>query len=190
MTIPSPGEIVASLYGAWRLAHLDRRGLDHFDASIEGVWRSFFAAVIVAPLYAFVLLLQYRMAVEPPDPIRMALAEGIGYVISWVAYPVAMVTWTRLLDCSERFPLYLVAYNWSLVLQNAMLLPISLLVGAGWLPGGIGLLLWTTAIALILVYFWFIARSALDISPFTAVGIVVFDIVLSLLISEITNGLY
>ena len=44
--IPTTREIVFGLYGAWRLAHLDRGGLGYFDASVEGFWKSFFAAAM------------------------------------------------------------------------------------------------------------------------------------------------
>ena len=37
-------EVSYGLFGAWRLAHLDRRGMEYFDTSIDGFWRSFWAA--------------------------------------------------------------------------------------------------------------------------------------------------
>ncbi len=45
-------EAIVSLYGAWRLARLDRRGFEVFDQTPAGAIRSFFAAVLVAPMYA------------------------------------------------------------------------------------------------------------------------------------------
>ena len=49
--MPPKQEIVASLYGAWRLMRLDPTGMTYFNLSADGFWRSFFAAVIVAPAY-------------------------------------------------------------------------------------------------------------------------------------------
>ena len=47
--MPDHDSVIRSIYGAWRLALLDPSGLNWFDVSIEGFWRSFFAAAIVAP---------------------------------------------------------------------------------------------------------------------------------------------
>jgi len=45
-------EALLSLYGAWRLALLDKRGLELFDKTPAGAIRSFSAALLVAPMYA------------------------------------------------------------------------------------------------------------------------------------------
>jgi len=39
----------------------DTRGLALFDLSLEGFWKSFAAALLVAPAYAIVLLDQYSV---------------------------------------------------------------------------------------------------------------------------------
>ena len=54
--IPSTTEIAYAFYGAWRLAHLDASGLKYFDTSLDGFWKSFFAAVLVAPAYALIVV--------------------------------------------------------------------------------------------------------------------------------------
>ena len=51
--------MATSLYGAYRLARADKSGLNYFDASIDGFWRSFFAAVVIAPLFALFLIVRY-----------------------------------------------------------------------------------------------------------------------------------
>ena len=51
-------EVVAALYGAYRLARFDPSGLALFDATIAGFSRSFFAAVLVAPVYLVLLLIR------------------------------------------------------------------------------------------------------------------------------------
>ena len=49
--MPDRQEVASSLYGAWRLACLDESGMGYFNISVEGFWRSFFAAVLLAPVY-------------------------------------------------------------------------------------------------------------------------------------------
>lgn len=56
--MPKFSEIATALYGAYRLARLDPQGMQYFDLSIGGFWRSFFAAVLMAPFFALLILLQ------------------------------------------------------------------------------------------------------------------------------------
>jgi hypothetical protein len=185
----SAGEVVASLYGAWRLAHLDRQGLSFFNDSPQGAWRSFFAAAIVAPLFA-VMLMVTRSEHASVDPLRYALVESITYVISWVAYPVVVEWLSRAMGCRDNFESYLVAYNWSMVLQNALILPVTILAALDVLPPEIGRYLWFAIFLVVLVYFWFIARTALKVSPATAAGLVTLDILLSALLDVVSAGLF
>jgi hypothetical protein len=182
-------ELVASLYGTYRLARFDPQGLGFFDSSPAGARRSFFAAAIVAPFYALML------AAGPAgggdvDPVRFGIVEGIAYVLSWVAYPVLVEWLTRVLGRRERFEAYLAAYNWSMVLQNAVVFPITMLVGLGVLPLQVGQLLWFGVFLLVLLYVGFIVRAALEVTPVTAAGLVLLDVLLSALIDGVAGGLY
>ncbi len=188
--MPTLHEIVASIYGACRLARLDAAGMSYFDTTIGGVWRSFFAAVLIAPFYALLLAIRFPLDGADVDPLQVVLAEGVAYVMSWVAYPVVMATLTQIMGRWERFPAYLVAYNWSMILQNALFLPIGLFGAMGVLPADAANFLWLIAFVAVLVYLWFIARTALDLPPFTCAGIVILDIALSYLINATANGLY
>ena len=42
--IPSLHEIFYGVFGAWRLFRLDPKAMAYFDNSVEGFWKSFFAA--------------------------------------------------------------------------------------------------------------------------------------------------
>ena len=182
-------EATLSLYGAFRLARFDPQGMRCFNTAPSGFWRSFSAAVIVAPFYALLLATAYPALEESPDPVRFALAEGIAYVVAWVAYPLIMARLTRQLGRFDRFIGYIVAYNWAAVLQNALFIPINMLWITGTLQTNIGFLLWVTAFSLILAYLWFIARTALAVAPMTAASIVGIDIMLNLIISTVAHGM-
>ncbi|TVR99964.1 MAG: hypothetical protein EA406_01710 [Rhodospirillales bacterium] len=183
-------EAATSLYGAWRLAHLDTGGMAYFNVSVTGFWRSFLAAVLVAPLFALLLSVVYPGLEDPPDVARFASAESIGYVIAWVTYPLVMAWMTKRLGCWDRFIGYIVAYNWAAVLQNALFIPVNILWISGMIPPEAGFLVWLAAFAAILIYLWFIARTALGVAPLAASGIVALDILLSLLVSIITKGFH
>ena len=181
-------EAIVSLYGAWRLARLDPRGFELFDRSEAGALRSFAAAVPVLPLYVLAALM---LAPRGPTthPLRWLSVQAIAYVLSWVAYPVAAESLTRVMGCRQRFSGYLSAYNWSMVLQNAALLPLTALTAMNVLSSEIMQLLWLMAIAAIMAWLWFIARTALNVSAVTAAGLVILDELLSFAIDSIANGL-
>ncbi|MCZ6467897.1 MAG: hypothetical protein O6829_11555, partial [Alphaproteobacteria bacterium] len=123
----SAREAATSLYGAYRLARFDARGMTYFETSLAGFWRSFYAAVIVAPVFAVLLAMRYAAGGEATDEVRFASVEAIAYVIAWVAFPLVMVSLARLLDREERYLGYIVAYNWASVLQNGLYLPLVML---------------------------------------------------------------
>jgi hypothetical protein len=182
-------ESAISLYGAFRLARFDPHGMRCFNIAPRGFWRSFSAAVIVAPFYAMLLATAYPALEGTRGPVRFALAEGIAYVVAWVAYPLVMAWLTQQLDRFDRFIGYIVAYNWAAVLQNAVIIPINMLWITGTLQPDFGFLLWVIAFSLILAYLWFIARTALALAPMAAASIVGIDVVLNLMISTIAHGM-
>ena len=47
--MPSQREIIAALFGSWRLMRFDADGMNWFDFSSAGFWRSFYAALPAAP---------------------------------------------------------------------------------------------------------------------------------------------
>ena len=55
--MPTRTEIGRSLYGAWRLLLLDPTGVQWFELSIAGFWRSFFAAALIAPVYVIMVVI-------------------------------------------------------------------------------------------------------------------------------------
>ncbi len=182
----SAREAATSLYGAYRLARFDARGMTYFETSLAGFWRSFFAAVIVAPLYAVLLLLRHGAGETAVDGVRFAAVEAIAYVIAWVAFPLVMVYLVRVLNREERYLGYIVAYNWAAVLRNALYMPVFMLGVTGTVPAGPLILI---ALSVVFVYIWFIARVALDVGAWTAVALVALDFVLSVFIDVVASSM-
>lgn len=181
-------ETFRSLYGAWRLAHFDSDGLKYFNSTIGGFWRSFFAAVLVAPLYLLLLALRYQADYGDVPAFRFFSIEGLAYVIAWLTFPVVMINIVAALDRRESFIRFIVAYNWASVLQNALYLPIIILAVGGVLGEAASGFLSLAVLVWVLTYGWFITRSALDISNSAAAAIVGLDFLLSILISTIIDG--
>lgn len=178
-------ELISSVYGAFRLAMGREDGMAYFNATPEGFWRSFFAAVLVLPGYLILSLADPEVAVESVSPIHDGIIYVLAYVISWIAFPLAMVPVSGLLEREERFIPFIVANNWAAVPQ------ICLLVAATILRAGLGLneilsgMIGLATFGAILVYFWFVARTALKIPAFAAVGVVALNVAITVIISAV-----
>jgi hypothetical protein len=174
-------EVSYGVFGAWRLAHLDRRGMEYFDASIAGFWRSFWAAALMAPPYALILAVKFARQEVDLDPLRFILVEAIGYAILWTAFPVAAWYLVAALGRTNRYLGYIVAYNWANVVQIGVTLPIFALVAASGLPAAVARMLWLAVVAAVLFYQYFIAKAALEVDMPVAAGLVFMDYILSIL---------
>jgi len=182
-------EVVSSLYGAYRLARLDAGGLQFFNDSTDGFWRSFFASVIVLPFYLVLLVVRHNTTLEHVAAFRFYTVELIAYVIAWVAFPLVMVSFAKVLDRDRFYVRFIVAYNWAAVLQNGIYLPITILTAAGLLSDPLANTFALTALAAIVVYVWFVTRTALEIAAGRAAGIVGVDFLLSILVNAVAEGM-
>jgi hypothetical protein len=176
------------------VARGDRAGLFCFDRSLDGFWRSFRAAAICYPLSFLLLPMRITEAQwGRSGGWRIIAVETIGYVISWVAFPLLMLTVTRWLGRAHRYFDFMVPYNWCQVPQSALFFLAGLAFESGMLgpqsDWGLGIV----AIVGTLVYewyVWYIARVSLETTSLAAVMIALLDFVLALLISRVSSSLY
>ena len=182
-------EIARSLQGAFRLASRDTGGLQWFDTSIGGFWNSFFAAVLVAPFY--IAIIASRPA-DPPTtvtPSAYALTEMIAYVCAWFAFPLAMVYVTRFMGREKLYIPYIVAANWCSTIPLGLFGILALLGSSGAVPHGVSDFLALVVFFWALSFQWFVARTALQLNGFGAVGIVAMDLAIGLLITGAANAI-
>jgi hypothetical protein len=187
--MPSATEILQALYGAWRLARLDRRAMAYFDLSHRGVMRSFWAAALCYPLYLALIYLRLDdQTLSQSSFGHIVLIESIAYVIGWTAFPLVILTFCRALHREEQGFDFITAYNWSQVLQSAFLV----------VTGVIGIFLTPRASAnldlssylLLLGYEWFIAVVAIGASGWLAGAVVAIDFALGTIIALVAGSLY
>jgi hypothetical protein len=179
--MPDREEVLSALYGAYRLARFDGSGMGYFNLTVEGFWRSFFAAVLVAPAYAILVGMQLSAQAEAFNLALLFLTESIGYVLAWCAFPIIALVLTRVLGLDRNYVALIVAHNWSAVLQTAAFVAVVLLGVV--LPGGLGTLLVTLTTGAILVYQWFVIRTALQSSGGIALMLLLVDLVVTSMIS-------
>jgi len=181
--MPPFAEIRHYFEGAMRLAKGDTGGMEHFDFSADGFWRSFWAIVIVAPGYAVIVADQYIRRGDPVAFWPTFSAEAVSYVLGWIAFPIIAIWLTRIYDVAERYVPLIVALNWSSMVQiAAMLIPVAL--SAVLSPPMVEFLLFVVTGA-VLFYHGFIIKTALDCPIGTAALFLVADLVAVMII----NGL-
>jgi hypothetical protein len=173
-------EIAGGIYGAWRLARRDPAGLGWFDASERGFWHSFWAAALLLPAFLTMLVLD---GVFQDGVARPLVVQLIAYVLRWTAFPLAMAHIAVNLDRGQHYIRYIVAYNWSSVIQMALFLPIAVL--GHLFPGGGFAMLNLMVVVVLLAYQAYVAHVCLEVGLGTAVGVVMLDLALDGLI-EIT----
>ncbi len=181
MTIAT--ETLRALYGTWRIAHGDARGVGYFNFTINGFWRSFIPPVIVFP--AFALLRWHDLGSAPDDfpVVRYLSIETIAFVIKWLAFPLVMHHITAVLERQSRYIAFITVYNWSSVLQMGVYL-LALLLGTAFPGLGAGGFALISVVAM-MVYGGYIVMITLSVPVFNAVAIVMLDFLLSLTITVI-----
>jgi hypothetical protein len=179
--MPDREEVLRGLYGAYRLAWFDPSGMANFNLTVEGFWRSFFAAVLVAPAYAILIGMQLSAEAEELNLALVLLTEGVGYVLAWSAFPLIAIVLTRLLGLDRNYVPLIVAVNWSAVLQTGAFLSVLLLGLIA--PEGLGTLIVTLTTLVILIYQWFVIRTALDTTGGIALMLLLVDLVVTTMIN-------
>lgn len=170
--VPDRREILAALYGVWRLMRLDQGGMNWFNLTIEGFWRSFFAAVPVAPFFALLIYLDLSAQPETINVGWAATVSMVVYGLSWALVPVVAIGVTKMLDLSPGYVPLVVAYNWVSLPQILLQTLVSLIGTTGLVPEGLSGFLMIVAVVYILVLEWFVVRTALQTTTATAIGIV------------------
>jgi hypothetical protein len=179
--MPGREEVANALYGAYRLAWFDVSGMAHFNLTVDGFWRSFFAAVLVAPAYAILVGMQLSAEAADFNLALVFLTEGIGYILAWCAFPLIAIVLTRLLGLDRRYVALVVAVNWSAVLQTTAFLAVVLLGLI--VPEGLGTLVVTLTTLAILIYQWFVIRTALETTGGIALMLLLVDLVVTSMIN-------
>ena len=191
MPVTTWAELRWALIGCLRLARGDRGGLAYFDRSLDGFWRSFLSAFLSYPLFLLLLTMRVSLADwNTAGGVQIILAETIGYVISWVAFPLIMLSVLRWIGREQRFFDFMVPYNWCQLPQSLLFVLVGLESEAGVFSDPISQTIEIAAAIAVLVYEWYIARVALETSGAAATLVVLVDLVLGVLITRAAGNLY
>lgn len=160
-----------------------------FDLSLRGFWLSFSAALVAAPLYLLLLLMEHQVVPDAPPMGNYLVVKAVFYALSWAAYPLLMVPVVRALGLAHAYTGFIIAYNWSAVIIMLILLPPFALYSVQGIGAGAAGFLNLLATMAVLYYRWFLTRTALETTGGLALGLVVIDLLLSIVIDMVGNRL-
>ena len=184
--MPDRQEIWSSIFGAYRLACFDESGLSHFNISVEGFWRSFFAAILVAPGY--VILASQGVIAGGQNLSVWTLLVHVGlYAVSWMIFPLVTFFATDMLKLGHRYTALIVAVNWAAVIEITVM--VAGLCLAMILPAGIASLLVVAVFIGLIIYQWFVIRTALQTTGTMALAFVLFGLLISAMLEQLTGRL-
>lgn len=190
--MPVPAEIRRSLYGCWRLFLGDKAGLQAFDLSEEGFFRSFWVVMMIAPIYAASVVTERGLlaadrgfAAEDLSDGRFFIARALTLFIDWFTFPVIMVFVARQLKFGRRYAPFITVRNWTALPAAALTSLPTLLYGIGLIPLVASTFATFIFLVVILRYGWFVAKTVLHTNSTVAAGLVALDLVVSLLIGRL-----
>ena len=191
--MPGIGEILRSLYGAWRLLVLDRHGILAFDGTRSAALRSFWVGLVVLPLIIALDAIPAGQGEEGGARLNIWLLLA-DCILRWLLPLIVFYGLIRWYGRGERYWLLVAALNWSQIPQSLLLLlEAGLFLGAGHfvdlrtLQGGNELMtLAGNAMALLglLIYIavnfyeWFVAWIALEAGIALPTAVLLFDLVI------------
>lgn len=187
--MPSWADIRILLGGAVRLAKFDVHGLDVFGRTAKDAGVSFYAAVVVAPMYLLWANLHGLGLPENFSVLHTALFETLSYAIGWMIFPLCMWCFAGVLDCRKRFFHFITAYNWVSVIQNAMFMGMDLLFWLTSASDGARGFFGMALLVYVLIYSTFVARTALALPLGQAIAVVVLDTMTAMLWRFFSDGL-
>lgn len=180
MLIPSRMEIAIALLATWRVALRDRAAAWMLDDSVAGVWKSFFVAVLIAPLYVLISVIRSYLDQPPQDAVAVAAIEAASYMAGWLVWPVISHEIARFFSVRNAWRRYVVAYNWSHVWIMLLQLPLLALSQSGLVSAESGGFVMVLTVLMVLAYRFLLAHDVLGIDRFAAMGVAFLDFVLSI----------
>lgn len=181
-----------SLFAAWRLAHFDAAGMEHFDISESGFWRSFQAAIIGLPFFLIISVLEKHLRVlawdivSPGQPIDLHnyyLLQILDYIAIWPTFALAMIPLCRLFRVDDHYAPLIISYNWARIFSIAVLIPPYLMLVIGGFAMAVGGILTFVASVFVLGYQWFVIKTAIGGAKLPALAILIADILLAGIVS-------
>ncbi|WP_336801433.1 hypothetical protein [Kaistia sp. MMO-174] len=185
----------SALTGAFELFLGRREGLQRFDFSVEGFWRSFGAIFFMLPFFAISVAVEHRLRPEDvtvagPTDAMFIVSRGLDLILDWTAMPVLLAIFARRLNIARSYASYIVVRNWASVIMAAPQAAVALLAGLGLVPIEFAAVVSLAIVGVMLRYHYQIVGATLGKSVGFRVGLVAADLALSLVLSGVFTQLF
>ncbi len=155
----SAGEIARGMQGALGFLQRDPGAPSYFDNTAESCLRSFQVMILVAPLYAVVLMILYSNVTTTAEGWEIVLGEALRYTVDWLLFPVIFFEIARRQNWVGQYPRYISALNW--VNLPLMIVAVVAVILASILPTAAAVLIQLGLYGLLFYWFLAVTRSVL-----------------------------
>lgn len=190
-------EIARALQGGWLLFQTRRDGVQWFDRSIDGFWRSFGVVFLLLPLFVISAFGEKKLLLEETELTADIFphftywsAQLTTFGLDWIVLPIVLALLARPLGISRGYVGFIVVRNWTSLLAAVPYVVSSLLYLLGIVPSGIMVLMSLVSLSMVLWFRFNIVRITLQTGIGLTLGIVVLDVILSLLITELAGRMW
>lgn len=158
----SAGEIARGMQGALGFLQRDPAAPSYFDNTAESCLRSFQVMILVAPLYAVVLMILYSNVTTTAEGWEIVVVEALRYTVDWLLFPVIFFEIARRQNWVGQYPRYIAALNW--VNLPLMIVAVVAVILASILPTAAAVLIQLGLYGLLFYWFLAVTRSVLNAS--------------------------
>ena len=188
--MPTVAEIQRSFQGAWALLLNRREGMQAFDVSVDGFFRSFGVVFLLAPLYAIAALAEVRLLQVDGFPLTWFFVwKFVGLGVDWLALPIVLALLAKPLGLAARYVPFIVARNWTSPLAMSLSILPSVLFASGLIGQELAAILFLVVVMGVIRYQYQVVRIALQTTIAMSIAVVAFDLTLSLVLAELVNRL-
>lgn len=198
MAGPGAGAIILhakrALEGAIDLLFARPKALAGFEFTIAGFWLSFAAIVLLVPPFVISTLSEARLGIGlglwPEDAFpwgALFAARAVELVVDWVFFPVVMALLARPLGIAARYVPYMIVRNWASVVAAAIYAIPEVLFSFGVIGGDVWLAATLVAFLIVVYYRFQVARAALGAPIGLAAGLVAFEMLSSVVVTELLD---
>jgi hypothetical protein len=188
--LPSINEIRQAAIGCWQLVTGDKAGEQRFDLSLDGFWRSFRWAYIIAVLDTLDALASHYATVAQEDGsqagsiVWLMVANAIASLVTFCLFPVIVALLAKPMDLTKRYASYIIGRNWLTVFLSAIVYVIDAANWSGLMSEEMRAVLAIGLAGITLYAGSMIALSFLGTSGSLSFGFALIDFLLTLLIGE------
>jgi len=182
-------EIQQALKGCVKILLRDQSAQQNFNLSADGFWFSFLAL----PLVVILNIIEKSMGFKLAGLTEVSAFEIFGFsasvLVSWAIFLVAASILSRYLGFADRFPSFVIVYNWAqFAISLAWTILSVLLVGLS--GGGSTAFFGLLVMFFSYVYLFLILKDTLDLDSAVAAGVCFVEFAIAILINYLAIQLF